>query len=133
MSDIGLPRCSRETLCLRTGQDLTHVQWLSGYVSGHNSWRQLSYTNPHLWLGRCLLDLGLARAASLFVPGLGGFLWSDGTRAGWRVCLRGYIQGWVQPRSTNPWLGALHCTTAPVLCPSLRGGLLASAGPNCLL
>lgn len=88
VSDMGFPRCPRETLYLLTDQDLTHsrdlihIQWLSGCVLGHNSWRQPSYTNPHLWLECCLLALCLARAASLSVSGLGGFLWSDGARAG---------------------------------------------------
>jgi hypothetical protein len=78
MSDMGFPRGSRESLYLHTDQDLTHsrdithIHWLSGYVLGHNSWRQLSYTNPHLWLGCCLLELCLARASSLSEAGLRG-------------------------------------------------------------
>lgn len=112
MSDMGFPYLHTDQDLIHS-RDLAHIQWLSGYVLGHNSWRQLSYTNPHVWLGCCFLELCLARAASLSVSGLGGFLWSDGTRAGWRVCWRGYGQGWPQPGSSNPWLRALHCTTAP--------------------
>lgn len=140
MSDMGFLRGSRDSLYLHTDQDLTHSrefthsQWLSAYVLGHNSWRQLSYTKPHLWLGCCLLELCLARAASLSVVGLGGFLWSDGWyRSRLESLLERIYTGLVPAGSSNPWLSALHRTTAPVLCPSLHSRLLASAGLNCLL
>lgn len=139
-------RIPRETPYLLKDQGLphrrylTHIQWLSGYTWesqgqdsvaqdwDNSSWRWLSYTTPvSVWNAAFWSSALPETPASL--SGTGGFLWSDEARGGWRSWWRGYIQGWPQcspphsaqwPRNSDTWLRALHCTTAPVLCPLLH-------------
>lgn len=81
-------------------------------VWGHGSWRQLSYITPVSGWDAAFWGFALPEESASLCWGGKGFCGQTEQET-----LVERVAQW--PRNSDTWLRAPHCTTVPVLCPSL--------------